>query len=249
MAITNINEYPLSKLPSQLLVYKEVIINKESLYTLEEALNMAQAITDENDKSIMPEKITITKVIDYRNDDPSTLVMNTIFGDNIFLSTDATLVNNGDVDSGLNNILGIFYQDETYNFIPIDVTPYYENGNRIKISFTLYGDGLTDDDTNKHFISATDTTLNDYNAMLYFESSDSIHPVNTDADLTYTKSGLDADNYVDFFEGIEDGIDFVLELTPFSEFVLINNIGIESNNTAYTTIANAHIEGLSIEIV
>jgi len=113
LAVTKIKEYPLAKLPEQLVVYKEVIANNESTFSFDELMNVAQAVTDNSDEKVMPKQITITKVIDYRNDDPSTLVLNSAFGDNIFLSTDAIVSNNGDADAGsiaINDKNGVEYE-------------------------------------------------------------------------------------------------------------------------------------------
>ena len=108
LAVTQISEYPLTKLPEQLIVYKEVIANNESTFSFDELMNVAQAVTDNSDKKVMPKQITVTKVIDYRNDNPSTLVLNSAFGDNIFLSSDADISNDGDADAGSSAISANF---------------------------------------------------------------------------------------------------------------------------------------------
>ncbi|RLA81430.1 MAG: hypothetical protein DRG78_09245 [Epsilonproteobacteria bacterium] len=95
----NISEYPLVKLPAQIIDYKELIIKLGSTLSAENILNAAQSIADEASIKSLPYKIPVVKVINYNNEDPSQLVMGSVFGDNIF-TTNVVIVNNGDAEAG-----------------------------------------------------------------------------------------------------------------------------------------------------
>lgn len=100
LANTDISNYPLVKLPSQILEYKELIIKIGTVMSEQDILNAAQAIADSSSVSLLPYKIPIVKVINYNDVLPSTLILPSVFGDNKFLSTDSTLINNGDSTAG-----------------------------------------------------------------------------------------------------------------------------------------------------
>ena len=136
LAVTQISEYPLTKLPEQLLVYKEVIANKQSTFSFDDLMNAAQAVTDRSDENLNNKKITVTKVLDYRNDEPSTLVLNSAFGDNIFLSTDAVISNDGDADAGGDVLGGVVAFSDSTDPIFVDSEAV---ANCTKVEFELAG--------------------------------------------------------------------------------------------------------------
>jgi len=95
LANINIASYPLERLPAQMVAYKELIIKKGNDLSSEDILNAAQAIVD-----AMPyDLVSVVKVINYNDDLPSKLVMQSIYGDNIFSSVSG-VVNNGDAEAG-----------------------------------------------------------------------------------------------------------------------------------------------------
>jgi len=146
LAVTQISEYPLTKLPNQLLVYKEVIANKHSMHSFDDLMNAAQAITDRSDENLNNKKITVTKVIDYRNDEPSTLVLNSVFGDNIFLSTDAVLNNSGDADAG-EVIVNSDYNLKYMRLSRMSCPKYHT---MLGLTVRINGENVSKDDTNWH---------------------------------------------------------------------------------------------------
>jgi len=103
LANTNITDYPIERLPSNVIEYKELIIKKDSSLTAEQILNAGQSIAEEAAERTMPYKIPIVKVINYNTNEQSYLVMPSVFGDNIFNSISG-IVNTGDADAG-NNVI------------------------------------------------------------------------------------------------------------------------------------------------
>ena len=99
LANVNIAEYPLEKLPTQLIEYKELIIKKGSSLTDTNILNAGQSIANATALKVMPHKIPVVKVINYNNADVSSLVVPSVFGANVFTSVSG-IVNGGDADAG-----------------------------------------------------------------------------------------------------------------------------------------------------
>lgn len=95
-----ITEYPFVKLPPIISDYTELIVRKGSFLSVDQIANAAQAIIEESAATAIPNKIPVLKVINYNNQDPSQLVLPSIFGANTFLSTDAPVTNNGDAAAG-----------------------------------------------------------------------------------------------------------------------------------------------------
>ena len=99
LANTNISDYPLEKLPPQMVAYKELIIKKGSNLSSDDILNAAQALL-----SKMPtDLVSVVKVINYNDNLPSKLVMPSIYGDHIFKSVSG-IDNSGDAKAGQNII-------------------------------------------------------------------------------------------------------------------------------------------------
>lgn len=98
---TLITEYPYIKLPPVISDYTELIVRKGSFLSVEQIANAGQALIEESAAKVLPGKIPVLKVINYNNEDPSQLVLPSIFGANTFLSSDAIVVNDGDADAGL----------------------------------------------------------------------------------------------------------------------------------------------------
>ena len=100
LANTLITEYPFVKLPPIITDYTELIVRKGSFLNVEQIANAAQAIIEESASTALPDKIPVLKVINYNNQEPSQLVLPSIFGNNLFLSSDAVVVNNGNAAAG-----------------------------------------------------------------------------------------------------------------------------------------------------
>ena len=97
---TNIKDYSYSKLPSKIIVYKELIIKKGQNITAEDELNLAQAIADKTFKEVSPFQLPIVKIINY-NDDSTTIVLPSIFGNNVFRVDETVEVTTaGDSEAG-----------------------------------------------------------------------------------------------------------------------------------------------------
>ncbi|RLA81425.1 MAG: hypothetical protein DRG78_09220 [Epsilonproteobacteria bacterium] len=71
-----INEYPLAKIPSKLIDYKELIIVKNSSVEEEEILPAAKQIADDNTSS---SKLCVVKIINYNLNTPSQLITSSSF--------------------------------------------------------------------------------------------------------------------------------------------------------------------------
>ena len=82
LANTNISDYPIEKLPSQMVAYKELIIKKGSSLSSDDISSAAIAMINDMPSDL----ISVVKIINYNDDYPSQLVMPIIYGDHIFKS-------------------------------------------------------------------------------------------------------------------------------------------------------------------
>jgi len=94
-----ISEYEFARIPAQAITYKEVVLKRSSEKTLDDAKNLAQYIADKA-LNETPYKLPIVKVINYKESTESFYVLPSIFGDNMFISSDVDVVNDGDYNSG-----------------------------------------------------------------------------------------------------------------------------------------------------
>ena len=118
---TKITDYPLVKLPSQIIDYKELIIKKDSELNEEEIKNAAQYMVDNEFSEVQPNLMPVVKVIDYRTEEPANQIyLPGVFGENLFEVTDSiNLVTDGDSTSGEDTIKnagikGIIIDDLVY---------------------------------------------------------------------------------------------------------------------------------------
>ncbi len=95
LANTNIADYPLERLPAQIIDYSELIIKLGTHMSGESILNIAQSMAEKSALRIMPFKIPVVKVINYNTDIQDFLVLPSAFGANIFTNLSG-IVNNGD---------------------------------------------------------------------------------------------------------------------------------------------------------
>lgn len=139
IAETDISGYPLEKLPAKIIEYKELIIKPDSTLTADDAINAAQAMAEHTANVVFPYKLPLVKVIDYRDDNPSKLVIPTIFGQNIFESVSG-LTNDGDADKG-KPLVGLGYCHIKYmrlkNIMKDPNKPHCMFGLAIEINGTL----------------------------------------------------------------------------------------------------------------
>jgi len=108
----NISEYPLERLPSTIVDYKELIVKLGSSLTDTQILDAAQAIADETALTALPYKMPIVKIINYNTTDIGKLVIPSMFNAGVFTSVSG-VVNNGDSEAG---------QDVLDGNIDIDLT-------------------------------------------------------------------------------------------------------------------------------
>jgi len=99
LANTLISEYPLEKLPSQVVAYRELIIKVGNEIDMDSIMNAAQFIADDTASKVMPARMPVVKVINYNNTDESVLVVPSVFGGNVFSSVSG-IVNSGDAEAG-----------------------------------------------------------------------------------------------------------------------------------------------------
>jgi len=155
---TLISEFPLIKLPSQVLDYKELNIKKGSVLNPDEIFGVAQSIADKSSLEVLPYKITLVKIIDYNNSEPSNIVMSSLFDNNIFTSadlpeTEVKIQNKGDVALGENVI-----KMQDYTNIDFSVTTKIFNTNNDR----EFGSEFTVDG-NKILAFSKNRILNAYN--------------------------------------------------------------------------------------
>ena len=155
VASTNISSYPLEKLPSKILEYRELIIKKDSSISSDDMLNVAQAISEKTADEVFPVKLPIVKLINYRDEEASKLVIPSVFGEHIFESVSG-VVNAGDADIGKVIISELSVPDVVYleefdtpktnlfEFKPDNT----ENLNYVKrIKLSIKGEKLSSDST------------------------------------------------------------------------------------------------------
>jgi len=100
-----ITDYPLVKVPSQIVEYREVIVKIGSTLTDTEILDAAQVVANRIALDVLPDKIPVIKVVNYNNSNPSKLVMPSIFGTNLFYTilipdVEALILNSGNPVAG-----------------------------------------------------------------------------------------------------------------------------------------------------
>jgi len=133
-----ITAFPLAKLPSNIVDYKELIVSIGSTLSLQEILDAAQRVADDSAAIVSPDKVSVVKLIDYNNANPSSLIMSSNFGNNKFLlNLVQTIITEGDPDSGfgvlvnsfgitLNQLNSIKLTDGTYRNLFVDSDGYIE---------------------------------------------------------------------------------------------------------------------------
>jgi len=99
IADTDIKDYPLERMPSKIIDYKELIIKKGNNIGLEDIMNVAQAIADDAFRDDLPYKIPVVKIINYNGQVVKNLAMPSVFGDNVFYSLSG-VVTNGNAEAG-----------------------------------------------------------------------------------------------------------------------------------------------------
>ncbi|MDO8454088.1 MAG: BspA family leucine-rich repeat surface protein [Sulfurimonas sp.] len=99
LANTNIADYPLERLPAQIIDYSELIIKFGTHMSGESILNVGQSMAEKSALRIMPFKIPVVKVINYNTDVQDFLILPSVFGANIFTNLSG-IVNNGDSSVG-----------------------------------------------------------------------------------------------------------------------------------------------------
>jgi len=99
LANTNIADYPLERLPAQIIDYSELIIKLGTHMSGESILNVGQSMAEKSALSVMPFKIPVVKVINYNTDVQDFLILPSAFGANIFTNLSG-IVNNGNSDIG-----------------------------------------------------------------------------------------------------------------------------------------------------
>jgi len=115
LANVNIEDYPIEKLPSTIVEYKELIVKMGSSLTDTQILDAAQAIADETAITALPYKIPVVKIINYNTTSGSQLVIPSMFNAGVFTSVSG-IVNNGDATAGqdvLDGNIGIDLSIET----------------------------------------------------------------------------------------------------------------------------------------
>jgi len=97
---TPLKDYPVVKLPAQIIEYKEVIIKKNHNLPFDDMMNIAQVRVEELSVTSFPHKLAIVKVINYNDmKSESQLVMPKVFG-NGFKSSDIQISTSGDSEKG-----------------------------------------------------------------------------------------------------------------------------------------------------
>ena len=98
-----ITNYPLVRLPSQVIEYRELMIKKGSLLTDTEILNAAQALVNNIAEVSIPKKMPIVKIINYNTTASPTYILPSgydIFSTTGLVDTDVEITNNGDPEVG-----------------------------------------------------------------------------------------------------------------------------------------------------
>lgn len=106
LSVMNIADYPLERLPSQIVDYKEFIVTKPSTLTEDDINNGAQYIAEQAAAKSMPFKIPVVKVINYNTQGLEKLVLPSMFGAATFLSLSG-ISSSGDAGAGANIVAPI----------------------------------------------------------------------------------------------------------------------------------------------
>ena len=105
-----ISEYPLAKLPANIVDYKELMVSFGSTLTDIQIFDAAQSVADNTTSN--SKKVTIVKVINYNTPEDSELVMSSTFGTHKFiLNLNQTIINEGNTKLGSNILEGDLSMD------------------------------------------------------------------------------------------------------------------------------------------
>jgi len=108
LAISDIKDYPLERLPADCIEYIELIIKPEYNLTEEKIANAGQALINEYTEKVFPNKIPILKIIDYGTNVTRSLMLPNILG-NGFMCTKQSCIKG-------NALKGKFVLDEINDF-------------------------------------------------------------------------------------------------------------------------------------
>jgi len=95
-----ITNFPLVKLPSKIIAYKEIIVSPVSGLNESELKNVAQAVADKTLTEVQPKQIPVVKVIDYRDNGASYIVLPTVFHTFPFEEAADPFITDGDPTQG-----------------------------------------------------------------------------------------------------------------------------------------------------
>jgi len=239
LANTNISDYPLVKLPSKIIEYKELIIKLGSILTNEQILNAAQAVADNTSIDSFPYKLPIVKIINYNNTDVSQLVVPSLFGSNTFLSSDSTLINNGNASNGqdiLEGNIGIDISIET-KIMASDEGEYDYFGNSVAMSNDYivvgspYNDIRSSGDDNSGAVYIFDLDGNQLNKLTASDAQDNDFFGNSVA-ISDTKILVGAHN--EDTNGTDAGAAYIYDLDGSNEIKITASDGTENSRFGHS---------------